>query len=160
MLRLILGIIAVGILQVGMIVFTMFDGPQEVSVASVADEMRQIRPIADTPDLPPVVSEKDRDERSFSRTAARRDSAPLGPNASAQSTRTKRGSAPPKFEQPQQKRADDFKTVIISYSGSSASVDCDRPEPAKPRSRSLTARAGTIAKKPWELIKNVASKLN
>jgi hypothetical protein len=58
------------------------------------------------------------------------------------------GSAPESFE-----------TVVISYNRSPELSNCDKYDAPKTKRRSLMAKAIPAAKKPWEWMKSVGSKL-
>jgi hypothetical protein len=55
--------------------------------------------------------------------------------------------------------ADGFETVVISYNRASELSNCDKQEAPKAKRRSLLAKAIPAAKKPWEWMKTAGSKL-
>ena len=55
--------------------------------------------------------------------------------------------------------SDGFETVVISYNRSPELSNCDKYEAPKVKRRSFMAKAIPAAKKPWEWVKAVGSKL-
>ncbi len=159
MRELVLGIISVAMLQLGFIGYTMLQEPLDVAVAPVGPEIEQRDPVLDWLDVRPESSETETDpETSIARAVSPRSSVPLP--AKPETPRSQgRSVTPRKFAPPQQWPPDDFRTVVISYTGRPGSADCDVPAAAKPKGRSLAAKAAPIVQKPWELMKTVASKL-
>ena len=85
----------------------------------------------------------------------------------------RRSSAAPKkyiyFPEPAEAAPGDFETVVISYnrpaviqaSYDPAPVisDCEKPVAPRTKKRSYFAKAAPVVKKPWEVMKSIASKL-
>lgn len=167
MSKLVLGIIAVGLLQVAFVAYTHLEQPLTVAMLPEQPEARaDVLPslITETP-----VSRATNDfEREATPTKARyswEESQDTRDQVLASKPTTKpravdAGSITG-FERERSARSGDFSTVVISYTGSrTESPVCDTPSTQKPKNRSLMAKAAPVVKKPWEFIKAIGSKLN
>ncbi len=167
MLKLVLGIIAVGLLQVAFVAYTHLEQP--LTVAMLPEQ-----PEAGADALPSLNTEPldlratDNTERPATPTRARlsREKSSDSPgqllvSKPTTNSREVRAGRVAGFERERSARSGDFSTVVISYSGNRAeSPACDIPSTAKPKNRSLMAKAAPVVKKPWEFIKAIGSKLN
>ena len=167
MTKLVLGIIAVGLLQVAFVAYTHLDQPLTVAMlpeqpeagAEVVPSLIPETPVPSATDDPeweatPTKARFSRDEGRDSRDQVL---------VSRTSTNSRAVEAGPVagFERERSARSDDFSTIVISYTGSRAeSSACDIPSTPKPKNRSLMAKAAPVVKKPWEFIKAIGSKLN
>lgn len=167
MSKLVLGIIAVGLLQVAFVAYTHLEQPLTVAmlpeqpeagaevVPSLIPETPVSRSTNDTePAVTPTKARFSREETSDSRDQV------LASRTSTNSRAVDAGRVAA-FDRERTARPGDFSTVVISYSGNRAeSPACDIPSAPKPKNRSLMAKAAPVVKKPWEFIKAIGSKLN
>jgi hypothetical protein len=167
MTKLVFGIIAIGVLQLVFVAYTSLDEPLTVAMLPEQPPVpTQILPSLD-PELPPThdpaTTEDERAANDPARSAKQFLSSTRPENTAAPS-----GTAPivrqparSGFQPAQAARPADFDTVVISYTGRQTETPaCDTPATAKPKSRSLMAKAAPVVKKPWDLIKAIGSKLN
>ena len=167
MTKLVLGIIAVGLLQVAFVAYTHLEQPLTVAMlpeqpeagAEVVPSLIPETPVPSATDdteweatptkarYPPEESQETRDQVLASKPTTNSRAVDVGRVAG--------------FDRERTARPGDFSTVVISYTGSRAeSSACDIPSTPKPKNRSLMAKAAPVVKKPWEFIKAIGSKLN
>jgi len=167
MSKLVLGIIAVGLLQVAFVAYTHLEQP--LTVAMLPEQ-----PEAGAEALPSLITETpvsratDDPERAVTLSKTQfswEESSVTSERVLASKTSTNSRAVDAGrdvgFEPERSARSGDFNTVVISYTGNRAeSSECDTPSTQKPKSRSLMAKAAPVVKKPWEFIKAIGSKLN
>jgi hypothetical protein len=168
MLKLILGILVVGILQFGFVIYSGLQEPMDIALAPVQTETKIPFPEPDFDAAPAAPAEEldDLDEEpapAVSRTAARRPQA--SETASSQARSPRRHSARAVRETSVRPAlTSEFRTVVISYHAPAerpaARRNCDPVESEKPKQRTAFAKADRPVARPWQVVTTFDPKAN
>lgn len=179
--KLILAIIAVACLQIAFVVYSAIDSPagftavvpdpnlddRGLDLASISEPEQ-----AGEPTLPEAVAEASplgpRPAGTINLAADRRQSASEKPQGTAikrvrRPRRTDRSRPSQMYASHDRRQTDSgkgFTDTVILYDRSGALTDDRAANIPRTRKRSFIAKTTPILKKPWELIKGIASKLN
>lgn len=179
--KLILAIIAVAFLQIAFVVFIISDSPASI-IAVVPDPNPDGRSLdlasisepkhVGAPSLPVAVAEPSQTEPQPARTVDLASDRQQSVIEKPQGIPIKRVRRPrrPDHARPAQTYASrgrhttdsgkNFTDTVILYDRSGALTNDRAANIPRARKRSFVAKATPILKKPWELIKGIASKLN
>lgn len=171
MTKLVLGIIAIGLLQLAFVAYTHLEEPLTVAMLPEQPATAVMAFPSLIPELPPVardhaatLSTDDEEFPAPARWAEQHSPTADRTNVTAgrsNSTPITRSNGRSDFAPARHARTDDFSTVVIGYTGrQTESASCDPPATNRPKTRSLMAKAAPVVRKPWEFIKAVGSKLN
>lgn len=167
MFKLVLGIVVVGILQFGFVLYSNLQEPVDLALAPVQTESDLPFPEFDS-SVAPAFSADDLDEETepVAGSVALRRSHAKAPAFSNARSIGRRHPTRAIFREPSVGPAvpGDFRTIVISYGGSSASHSarrpCDPPEPERPKQRTAFAKAEPAAIRPWQVITTFDPRIN
>ena len=178
MRKLVLGIIAVVCVQFAFVIFMNLQAPLDLAAGPITpdpsanetdlgwiDELD--RTVHHRSELVPTLNTTERNVRAQA-PPTRRTSSPVLPRPSQ-----KRNGAVAKkyiyFPEPEEASPSDFETVVISYNRPAfisarderapQVSDCEKVAAPTVKKRSYFSKAAPVVKKPWEVMKSIASKL-
>lgn len=166
MYKLVLGIIVVGILQFGFVIYTRLQDPIDLALAPVQADAAIGFPDLNWNDRGPALStdpfsEPDKVAPSLTPRAVQT-------NFGSANTRfrpfKKHRTVPARPDIPRQALPDDFSTVVISYNAPferpAPRTKCDQEAPERPKQRTAFAKAEPAAARPWQVITTFSAKQN